>query len=359
VNPGPKRRESWQIAFDAQMGLWRWYRTPGGMRWMRGSLLANVEGHSDHLRSLITRLYDAEMGRLIDCDPIYVSEEMCEVVEAARHSFEPEPLLETDLMTPRGFLWWAKPLEMSDRGQRPLSIRAVSWSREYAAKSEEASLEVLARLNEPERYEKLGDRIKAAEMQDLIDEGAFEAVGVSICLYAERDHYLGVTQERNVEPVPDHVWADTASVPVVPFHLTPWHFGQEFQGNEVDEKGDPTGAADWWTMVQVTLRLMQQKIAAKHFFRPDRAGRREAKRLGHPEEREIIVVRLRRERSETSEPTGKSANYSHRFIVGGHWRNQPYPKEGIHRQIWISDYVKGDDHLPLIVRPRRVWKWDR
>jgi hypothetical protein len=73
-----------------------------------------------------------------------------------------------------------------------------------------------------------------------------------------------------------------------------------------------------------------------------------------------VIVRLRREAGD--EPPGEEngeANYSHRFIVSGHWRNQWYPSEKLHRQIWISPYVKGPEDKPLIVRPRRVFQWQR
>jgi hypothetical protein len=73
----------------------------------------------------------------------------------------------------------------------------------------------------------------------------------------------------------------------------------------------------------------------------------------------VVVVKLRREQGERHEPTGEEGNYSHRWIVGGHWRNQWYATESIHRQIWISPYVKGPEDRPLIVRPRRVFQWER
>jgi len=41
------------------------------------------------------------------------------------------------------------------------------------------------------------------------------------------------------------------------------------------------------------------------------------------------------------------------------WHDQWYPSEQIHRQIWISPYVKGPEDKPLIVRPRRVYQWER
>ena len=358
---GPHNRPHWHEAFDAQMALWRWYRGSGGQRWMRESYRANMKAHSEEIRETILGLYDAEMGRLIDCDPVYVSEEMCELVDAARESFAPEPLYETDLITPRGFMWFAKPLLMQDRFDIPVAIRAVSWTRGYAFPTGAKEDEFRATILSEEKFLVHGDRMHADEMQGYVDEGLIVPHGVAITLYADRDHYLNVTQERNSNvQTPDWAYAATSTVPVVPFHLTPWHFNESFGGNEVDENGEPTAASQWWTMTQTCFRLMQQRISVKHRNRPDRASRREAKRAGLTHEPEVLVVRLRREASEPHpdhEPS--EANYSHRFIVGAHWRMQPYKSEGIVRQIWIAPYVKGNPELPLIIKPRRVFQWER
>ena len=143
--------------------------------------------------------------------------------------------------------------------------------------------------------------------------------------------------------------------PRLPIHHTPWYFGMSFEGNEIDELGARTGVDKWWRVIQTTLRLMQQRVAVKHHERVDRATRRRGIAKGF-REREVVVVKLRREKGEPhgDEPAGH-ANYTHRFIRSGHWRNQPYPSEGVYRQIWIHPTVVGDPDLPLIVRPRRVF----
>jgi hypothetical protein len=130
-----------------------------------------------------------------------------------------------------------------------------------------------------------------------------------------------------------------------------------FDGNEVDETGKPTGAEWWWRIVQACLRLMQQRIAHRANERPGRPARREALRHGFIDH-DVIVIRLRKERGEHQE-SGGAANYSHRFIVDGHWRNQWYPSGQVHRQIWISPYVKGPDELPLVIAPNRAYTWTR
>lgn len=64
-------------------------------------------------------------------------------------------------------------------------------------------------------------------------------------------------------------------------------------------------------------------------------------------------------RYEEDEEAG-DGNYSHRWIVQGHWRNQPYKENGetVHKVIWIAPYVKGPDDKPLIFK-RRAFEFTR
>jgi len=339
----PQKRATWQDAYDAQMGLWRWYRTEQGKDWLRFSCRENSVDLDASTREMNWHLYEAEGTRLFDCDPIFVSGEMCQVIEFASASFAPEPLLESDLITPRGFLLYEKPFHIPDRFDRPITIAAVSWTRLFAIPSED----------DPEKNSVLmlgpmGPDSPGAWTAERILQEHHNAVphGVAITLYADSEH--------------EGVHATDGAPPVIPFHLTPWWFGMTFDGNEVDQNDVPTGAAWWWRIVQVTLRLMQQQMVVKHRYRPDRNARREAAKLQMPDETTVVVVRLRREKTkphEDHEP--EPANYSHRFIRRGHWRNQPYPSEGIVRQIWINPTIVGDEQLPLILKPRRAFEWDR
>ncbi|EHB48776.1 hypothetical protein MycrhDRAFT_5617 [Mycolicibacterium rhodesiae JS60] len=40
-------------------------------------------------------------------------------------------------------------------------------------------------------------------------------------------------------------------------------------------------------------------------------------------------------------------NYSHRWVVRGHWRRQWYPSQNRHIPIWITEYVAGPADLPI------------
>ena len=95
--------------------------------------------------------------------------------------------------------------------------------------------------------------------------------------------------------------------------------------------------------------LASQKIVIETRERPySRQVQRQAERHGHvlPD---VRVIRLR-------EPTGHGGasgagrEYSHRWLVGAHWRNQWYPRSGQHRPKLIEAYVKGPEDKPLKVR---------
>ena len=63
----------------------------------------------------------------------------------------------------------------------------------------------------------------------------------------------------------------------------------------------------------------------------------------------VTVVQLRR-RDTHPAPTGTAGRtYSCRWVVSGHWRNQPYGPAGSkqYRPIWIEGYIKGPADQPL------------
>lgn len=109
---------------------------------------------------------------------------------------------------------------------------------------------------------------------------------------------------------------------------------------------------------QTTLALMREfRAASRYRERPDRPTRKSVRRAGLPE-RDVLVVRLRRERS-LGERVGDHIDYAYRFMVSGHWRDQWYPSAQTHRQVWISPYVKGPDDKPFRPPSKRIFNFDR
>jgi hypothetical protein len=316
---------NWKDAYESQMAAWRWVRSDFGADWRGYSLRESAAGMRPETRQLITDLYHIEEQKLLDADPYFVSADMVELIEYAAESFEPEPLLHTDLIGMVGYVHFEKPIQMPDKYEVMVALGGFSWTPMIA-------------VNDAAQIPPDGQvEIHMDHLPDFLSNS-----GVALTLYsvAKLEKW-----EAHWPPPP----------PRIPIHHTPWYYGMSFEGNEIDELGARTGVDKWWRVIQTTLRLMQQRVAVRHHERPDRATRRNGIRRGF-REREVVVVKLRREKSEhPSEEPVQDANYSHRFIVSGHWRQQWYPSIQGHRQIWISPFVKGPADKELVVRPRRVF----
>ena len=322
-------RASWRDAYDTQLDMVRWIESDNGQLWMSIKLQLEGAEYEPRTRDMMAGLFKSIPSQLRSGDPYFVSREMCRLVEAAAETFEPEAIYPTDVLSLVGFLYFEQPFQVPDRFDRPVTIKAIGWQPAMANNDLNPD-RVLTREDE------LVEWLEERHAKGLID-------GLVMTIYSE--------------PNPEH-WPAGHMPPLEPLHITPWWWGMSFEGNEVTEGGTPTGAEWWWKIVQTTFRLMQQHITVRHSERPLRPQRRDAKRINVPE-RDVVVVTLRRERSkgQHDEPMSE-AHYDHRFIVGGHWRNQWYPSARTHRQIWIAPYEKGPEGAPLIIKPR-AYAWTR
>lgn len=109
-------------------------------------------------------------------------------------------------------------------------------------------------------------------------------------------------------------------------------------------------------LVHAFWLMLGQTVADVRDADVDRATRKRMGRIPLPAR--VVVIRLRRHEGSRSE--GETyVEWSHRWVVRGHWRNQfcghdhPLAQEiepGQYRaRIWIAPYVKGPDGKPLVV----------
>lgn len=116
--------------------------------------------------------------------------------------------------------------------------------------------------------------------------------------------------------------------------------------------------------VRATWLLMSQSLrdprapAQLDTVHADRAARRRLARAGDPAA-PVRIVTLRDVRRPTAGggSTEGGRDWSCRWMVSGHWRDQPYASQGAVRRIWINPYPKGPEDKPLRVRPTvKVWR---
>lgn len=340
---------NWKDAYEKQMGLWEWLRSDLGRRHLRAWARAECQS-SPTKYSVFEMLVPYEEDKLLHADPVYISEEMVDLVEFAQEGWQPETFLEEDVLVPHAFIYLARPTYLHDRHGNTVNVRAISYcpiiSEGTAVAEDGVAVE--------RRVIEAGDRETIDTERDDID-WTKHTRGLAVSLYSDlsdlQDDGAVQTKEKLTElldVVPD----------LVHLHMTPIWFGMEPDGEswDVDHPDERTAYEEWWTLMQVLLKMMTQNVAARQSMAPDRHSRRRGIRRGF-DPREVLVVKLRRPRHE---PTGseRDVNWTHRWLVGGHWRNQWMPSLDRHRQTWISPYVKGPDDAPLIVK-RKAYEWTR
>lgn len=219
----------------------------------------------------------------------WISEDMAVLVEHAAKSMPDEPLFATDLPSEFGGAFLQRP--------RPVLLIPESGKDRFTA-------DLLGWLWARVRYVD-AEGVLLGAIYDMTDGG----------------HYL-------VPPVMDFIR----------FGERPLDLHSSLRNDDdVHRRVEPRAA---W-------RLFQQTIARVRPAELDRATRRRAQKDGQPLP-EISVVTLRRT-ADAGTGLGSSVEWSRRWTVSGHWRNQPFgPARGLVRQVWIEEYVKGPPDKPIV-----------
>lgn len=312
----------WQDILDQQIDLYRFWRGPHGESTAHSFRRDMGTGTDDNA----LMLPGIEAGKMFLADPFYVEPDMWTLIEAAAGLFKPEPLQESDMLTRYGFVVLPHPFTMVDRHDKRISFRAFAWG----------PLQIISEKG-----------------------GEVTGTGVHLSLYthfddavnpAVDDYHDSLTLEE-IQEVRRRMGTEWSLA-----HYVPWVYGAELPG----DPGMLRYTTGWWQPVQAFLRLTMQTLGERYQQKPPRAARKRAERvLKRNEDRYITVIRLRRPRGHSENEPGGAVDWQQRWIVNGHWRNAWYPSLNLHRQVWISPYVKGPDDKPLLIRKGRAFEFVR
>lgn len=164
---------------------------------------------------------------------------------------------------------------------------------------------------------------------------------------------------RLVEPFTDRYVPAPAGLLMV--DMTAWTYGTPW--GEVPQSS-PTSSTECAPVIAAERRILYSlwSLMAQQIGKPvSEVASRQYKRRWErqvtppPNYGDVRVVTLRRlapgdQGGDQDEEFGRE--WSHRWVVRGHWRQQWYPSEGVHRLIWIEPFIKGPEHRPLIVKDR-------
>lgn len=277
----------------------------------------------------------------VSAETVWVSHEMMDLTQHAMEGFDrAEPLTIDDCFIPHGFMLLPEPFYSQDINGKRLATRAFLW-----------------RLVDPGVVVMTETDDEIGYTFDLRETGTGKTWPVlRVTTLSHIDDRDGYSDDDGMEELMQYMaemrwWWGIIHTTAIPLPLAS-------SLNEVRGEGDQQAA--WLTFWRVAQKLMAERIITSERRTAGRAARREAQRLGY-DFGAPRVIELRRPRGHEADPEGerlRDVNWTHRWIVRGHWRQQWYPSIKGHRQKWIGAYEKGPEDLPLVIR-ERVWNWDR
>jgi hypothetical protein len=305
----------WTSALDAQLELIRFWRSAEGVQVanmanlipaMRQGLDLDLEDPRvrDQVKAVGRKTAATFADQLDRAATYWVAAEVVRLLAAAGPSLPPVTPRIEDLPYPSGFAYF------------------------------ETGVPTSARI--PEEYEDYADDDFLSENIEVL-QWAHDGEEVVVV------PYFAATTRRDGRSVTPH------GTPLGAYH---WRYGEPIIGNK--------GLDEIARLIMAFWLLSQQRIAQAQTRQVTRSARRRAERAKFelPEDG-IRVVTLRRL---VSEPAAAAlpvdVDWSHRWIVGGHWRQHWYPSLDDHRPLWIAPYVKGPDGAPLVVKDR-VYRFTR
>ena len=336
-----QRYSRWEDAMIEQTRLYEFVTSDTGIRYMHAYEDDMQRAHKPEFRRPRGFIHQLQVETLRHAEPCYVSAEVTDIIDTARETFEPEPVLPSDPWTPSGFVLFPRGLALPDtpervsRGFPTMHVRAIAWT---AIHSEDLELGTFWLSY----YSHLDD-------DPLAD--ARDADGNLIFYDQTPEEYA--RHER---------WMRSNRMTLSLMHTFQWTWGTnpwtdadnlEVIENEPPEETAARGKRQS-ALAQTLWRIGSQVVPVKQ--RAPRAIWRDTKRKGI-DQTDVNVITLRKGRmgrEEELEPTGRHLKVQH--VVRGHWR-RVHTREGV-RQTWVRPHLKGSDDLPFR-ETTRAWELKR
>jgi len=342
----PGARGEWENALSAHHGVLAFLHSPQAQYYIR-RWITHRDGKYGRTASQPSQVAGAHLlADVRSADAIYITEEMLQVTYRAMESFKRrEPVWLDDFFIPNGFAYLAEPFVTLDINGRKLCWRAISWKIDSMWTIDPDDKESMDMLKK--RFPAVEDPLDTSYQFSAKDmdgvPSAKEEYVVRIAMWAHKDDEDDFSMEGAT-----HDWLIT-HMTSIPFSAIP---------DQIELSGEGDRDAQWLLFLRVLNRLMAEKLVSKTRKPISRQMRRSLIRKNIPIS-DVVVVELRRKMQRHRENgEGEHREYSHRFIVGGHWRNQYYPSINRHRLKYIFEYVKGPDDKPLVLKDR-IWNFDR
>jgi hypothetical protein len=238
----------------------------------------------------------------------WIDAEMTNLIDTAAKSFPLHVLKNEDICDDDyGICFFEKPIYGMnvDHPEYPVPVHAMSWSLSFM------------RLNE---------------------------------ISTDRQPCISIFTWMRVE---DGDWLANAGHKWMPLGMAVWTLGHT-QAQLFHQKNQAvidSNAEDCSRLMTIWMLASQKGISQPVLQKIDRSASRRNQRENcniSP----IKIINLRKpENHDSSDSDSQEMKWSHRWIVDGHWRQQPYGQgRSQTRPVWIAPYVKGPENKPLIMK---------
>jgi hypothetical protein len=262
------------------------------LRWLRWLRLEKSTGGPEWASQRIDYTEQAlEFG-----ETFYWSSQVQDIIDSVSHSMpENWRFRVTAIPSRRGFFWFEQGLAMAERDSKYARVRAISWSTGVLERTSSPAFNLSCFV------ENVDPSVPPTLQSFVIHEGQTAREAVS-----------AVVEQAE------------------------------------DAGGDYLPCLAAMLSFAACLEFLQDRILVASHQEAERPTRRRMAKAGFEHEPVVRVVELRRKQAR-SERDGDPVyvEWSHQWIVSGHWRQQWYPSLNDYQPRWIMPYVKGPEDKPL------------
>lgn len=314
-------RENWHRALDIQMDLQKYSRTAEGAAYhyhfAHALFKTNPRYEDQQFATDVARDLPVVLHR---ADTIYVTEEMESLLLQAAHDlpweyeFDPKSLL-----SPFGFVYLERSIVGVDVHGDSVTVKGFAWQvvpstvEGYDGLRQTAIIYFFSDPNDP---------------NDII----------------------------STEVIPK--WRENGDI-VPPLILAHLYIVSEGIPMKQDDRQGAALVLETGRLFLALNLLSHQTIGEPMKMRPNRATRKRAISWDRDNERYITLITLRRKSVKKDDEEHQKIEWSHRWVVRGHWRRQYFPKTKTHDWVYIYEHIKGPEDKPLLISERRIFNFKR
>lgn len=302
-------------ALEAQMELWRFWHSIEGQK--VAAIFRQGVLRERGAAPTVSWFQRGQIHTIEQAESYYVAPTICELLEQSLDSLPDTPLRNFQIPSVAGWVYFALPrrvLEYPDMSEAGSHLCGFSWHQQRELK--EVEVEIF---------------------------NHFVPDSIAITFYQRPSNSLWLVPSAYLEWPLDAGWERTSKyrglVGFVRSYKHALAVGEEVEfANAVQTTMRQYVVAFFAFIIQTIAATIPTKVS-----RPTQRRLERARLLIEPI---VRIVKLRRKEYQQSSET-QPVDWSCRWIVRAHWRNQYYPSTGFHRPKLIPAYVKGPEDKPL------------